>query len=92
MSDSTLTEKQATELLRRLATDDAFRGLFESKPAKALVEMGVPHETVVNLNAACLCASKLADKATFQHAVDTMDAQTLTATSKMVPPKISVPR
>jgi hypothetical protein len=54
--------------------------------------MGVPHETVVDLNAACLCASKLADKATFQRAVDTMDAQTLTATSKMVPPKISVPR
>ena len=82
MSDSTLSDKQATELLRRLATDDAFRALFESKPAKALVD----------LNAACLCASKLADKATFQRAVDTMDAQTLTATSKMVPPKISVPR
>lgn len=92
MTDSTLTAKEAAELVRRLATDDAFRALFESKPAKALADMGVSTDTITNLNALCLCPAKLADKAVFKAALDTMDEQVLTAASKMTPPKISVPR
>lgn len=92
MSDSTLTEKQAADLIRRLASDDAFRALFAAKPAKALTEMGVPHEMIVNLNPACLCPAPLADKATFQAASDRMDAETVTAAMKMTPPRMSLPR
>jgi putative modified peptide len=89
MKDSELTEKQAAELLRRLGTDEEFRGLFESKPAKALFSMGVPAETIVNLPAACLCATPLASMADLKAASDKMDAAVLQATASMGAPKIS---
>ncbi|OJY97881.1 MAG: hypothetical protein BGP25_00120 [Lysobacterales bacterium 63-13] len=91
MKDSELTEKQATELVRRLASDDAFRALFEAKPAKALVEMGVPAETVTELNAKCLCPAQLADKDQFRLALERMDAEVLAVAGKMTPPKMSMP-
>lgn len=92
MTDSSLTAKEAAELVRRLATDDAFRALFESKPAKALADMGISADTITNLKAACLCPGKLADKSVFQKALDQMDAEVLTAAGKFSPPKASVSR
>jgi|SRR5690242_21002741 len=62
MADSTLSREHSLALLHKLSTDDGFRSRFEQKPAAALAELGVPHETIVNLNAACLSSKKLADK------------------------------
>jgi putative modified peptide len=89
MSDSTLTEKQAAELLHRLGTDSSFRSLFETKPAKALFTMGVPAETVVDLNAACLCPAKLASMEELKAASARMDGAVLQATAEMAAPKMS---
>jgi len=92
MKDAELTEKQAAELVRRLASDDAFRSLFENKPAKALADMGVPAETIVELNGMCLCPAPLASKDQFKDALERMDAEVLATAGKMTPPKMSMPR
>ena len=68
MSDATLTNAQCAILIKELANNDEFRRRYEQKPAAALVELGVPYHTVVNLNAACLVPRQLADKETFQAA------------------------
>jgi putative modified peptide len=65
MTDSTLSREHSLALLHKLSTDDGFRSRFEQKPAAALAEMGVPHETIVNLNAQCLTARTLAGKDAF---------------------------
>lgn len=66
MSDASLSTEQAQKLLRELASNDLFRVRFAEKPAAALVELGIPHETVINLNARCLVPHALADKSVFQ--------------------------
>ena len=91
MADATLTEKQAAELIRMLATDDDFRNLFENKPAKALFKLGIPAETIVDLNAMCLCPAALAGKSLFKEASEKMDKSVLTATTSMQTPKMSMP-
>lgn len=65
MADSTLSREHSLALLHKLSTDDGFRSRFEQKPAAALAEIGVPHETIVNLKATCLAPNTLADKAHF---------------------------
>lgn len=65
MADSKLSREHSLALLHRLATDDGFRSRYEQKPAAALAELGVPHETIVNLKASCLAPTKLAEKAHF---------------------------
>jgi putative modified peptide len=68
MADSTLSREHSLALLHKLATDDGFRSRYEQKPAAALAELGVPHETIVNLKASCLAPITLADKAHFAEA------------------------
>lgn len=63
MSDASLTNDQARKLLHELASNSGFRKRFEEKPAAALIELGIPHETVVNLNPACLAPVRLNEKA-----------------------------
>ena len=65
MADSTLSREHSLALLHKLSTDDGFRSRFEQKPAAALAELGVPHDTIVNLKATCLAPNTLADKAHF---------------------------
>jgi putative modified peptide len=65
MADSKLSREHSLALLHKLATDDGFRSRYEQKPAAALAELGVPHETIVNLKASCLVPITLADKAQF---------------------------
>ncbi len=89
MDDAILTDKQAAELLHRLGTDREFRTLFETKPAKALFKMGVPPETIVDLNAACLCPASLASMEDFKKASVRMDSAVLQATAEMAAPKMS---
>ena len=62
---ASLSREHSLALLHKLSTDDGFRSRFEQKPAAALAEMGVPHETIVNLNAQCLTARTLAGKDAF---------------------------
>jgi putative modified peptide len=69
MSNAVLTNEQATLLLNELATNEGFRARYEQKPAAALVELGIPHETVVNLNASCLAPMRLADASAFSSAL-----------------------
>lgn len=67
-TDSKLSREHSLALLQRLATDDGFRSRYEQKPAAALAELGVPHETIVNLKASCLAPTTLADKGHFVEA------------------------
>ena len=90
MTDSTLTKDQALALLHKLGTDDAFRALFESKPAKALHEAGIPPETIVDLNAKCICPGTLADKNLFVEAAAKMDEAVLKQSMAMSPPKLRI--
>ncbi|MES2405050.1 MAG: NHLP-related RiPP peptide [Pseudomonadota bacterium] len=62
MADSKLSREHSLALLHKLATDDGFRSRYEQKPAAALAEVGVPHETIVNLRASCLAPTRLASK------------------------------
>jgi putative modified peptide len=68
MADAKLTKEQGVALLAKLGHDDAFRGLFERKPAEAMMQSGIPAETICRLPAKCLCPGKLATKADIQHA------------------------
>jgi putative modified peptide len=65
MADSKLSREHSLTLLHKLATDDGFRSRYEQKPAAALAELGVPHETIVNLKASCLAPTTLAERAHF---------------------------
>ena len=68
MADSKLSREHSLALLHKLANDDGFRSRYEQKPAAALAELGVPHETIVNLTATCQITGKLADKTRFAEA------------------------
>ena len=68
MADTSLTKEHGLSLLSKLAQDDAFRAHFEAKPAEALLNMGVPAETICRLPARCLCPRKVAPKADMEHA------------------------
>lgn len=58
MTDAVLTKKQGLTLLQELISNQAFRLRFSEKPAAALLEIGVPPETIVNLNPQCLAPRK----------------------------------
>lgn len=68
MADTSLSREHSLALLQKLATDDGYRARFEQKPAAALAELGVPHDTIVNLKASCLASNQLADKSQFAEA------------------------
>lgn len=68
MADSKLSREHSLALLHKLANDDGFRSRYEQKPAAALAELGVPHETIVNLKGSCLAPATLAGKAHFAEA------------------------
>ncbi len=90
MSDAVLTNEQATKLLNELATYDGFRTCYQEKPAAALVEIGIPHETVIKLSAACLAPMQLADKATFQATVKEFSANSAKACLSMITPQLQL--
>jgi putative modified peptide len=75
VSNSVLTNEQARQLLAELSENDAFRDRYEEKPAAALVELGIPAETVINLNPGCLAPLKLASKNSFKEASAAFSAQ-----------------
>jgi putative modified peptide len=89
VSDAVLTNTQMLKLLLELSTNDGFRERFEEKPAAALVELGVPHEVVINMDAKCLAPMRLADKAAFQEAHQQMvDSVVVEAHSMVIPNRL----
>lgn len=74
MTDAVLTKKQGLTLLMELRTNPGFRRRFAEKPAAALLEIGVPAETIVNLSARCLAPSKVEDLASADDLKVTHDA------------------
>lgn len=88
MADSTLAKDQGMTLLRKLSTDDAFRELFEAKPAKALHDAGIPSETIVDLSADCLCPRKLASKEQLSQILEKLEEETFASALKMMIPTI----
>lgn len=73
MAHATLTKAQGIALLKELTSNDAFRQRFSEKPAAALLELGVPPETIVNLDPACLApVTDLADAETLGDAANTL--------------------
>jgi putative modified peptide len=63
MNDAVLTKKQGLTLLQELISNAGFRRRFAEKPAAALLEIGVPAETVVNLSPKCLAPRQESDLA-----------------------------
>ena len=74
MTDAVLTKQQGLTLLMELRTNPGFRRRFAEKPAAALLEIGVPAETIVNLSARCLAPRKADDFATAEQLKTTHDA------------------
>lgn len=90
MSHATLTTAETLKLLQELATNDAFRDRYSEKPAAALVELGVPYSTVVNLDAACLAPCKLASKQEFADAHADYQNSELAQKQSMAIPKLNL--
>lgn len=90
MIDSKLSREHSLALLHKLATDDDFRSRFEQKPAAALAELGVPHETIVNLKASCLGPTSLTDKGHFQVAHAQLMATAADQCLKMIVPTVKM--
>ena len=64
MTDAVLTKKQGLTLLQELISNPGFRRRFLDKPAAALLEIGVPAETIVNLSPRCIAPRKEGSLAT----------------------------
>ena len=90
MSDTKLTRDQAATLLRKLGSDDAFRSLFASKPAQALHQVGVPAESVVGLDAKCLCPRELAEKNVYKEAAGKLDSAVISDAMAMNTPNLKL--
>jgi putative modified peptide len=92
MSHATLTTAETLKLLLELATNDAFRERYAEKPAAALVELGVPYTTVVNLDAACLAPCKLASKEEFAESHRQFQGSDVARTQSMAIPQLRLTR
>jgi putative modified peptide len=90
MADSKLSREHSLALLHKLATDDGFRNRYEQKPAAALVELGVPHETIVNLKASCLAPRTLAEKDQLSQAHTELARAAATECLMMTPPTVNL--
>lgn len=89
MSDAVLTTSQTLKLLLELATNDGFRERFSEKPAAALVELGIPHEVVINMRAACLAPTPLLGKEAFREAHQEMvDSSVVEAHAMIIPNRL----
>ena len=87
MKDSELTEKQRPKGAESAATCVPH---VVGTAAKALFRLGVPAETIVQLNARCLCPTSLAGKEVFQSASSQMDEAAIQSAMAMNPPKLKL--
>jgi putative modified peptide len=85
---ASLNQEQGLELVNRLASDDAFRELFERDPAKALAQVGVPKSTLDALSPECFGARRLAPKSEFEALAKDVGSQAFIAAMTMRQPNI----
>ena len=90
MSDTKLTREQAVTLLRKLGSEEAFRSLFASKPAQALHQAGIPAESIVGLDAKCVCPRELADRDVYKDAADKLDTAVISDAMSMNTPNLKL--
>lgn len=90
MTDAVLTKKQGLALLQELRTNPGFRRRFAEKPAAALLELGVPHETIVNLNARCLGSRSAEDFGDIEKAHAALQSDADTESLSMVIPHANI--
>lgn len=90
MSDTLLTRDEAERLLKRVSTDDVFRALFESAPAKALLSLGITAGTIVDLPAACLIPRTLASKSALADLLKNYNEITVNAAMSMAVPWVQI--
>jgi putative modified peptide len=74
MSKTMLPSEKGVELMRKLATDDAFRARFEADPVSALAEVGVDQNSLSGLDATCAQRKTLASKETFAEMLKDVDS------------------
>jgi putative modified peptide len=89
MSDDVLPKEYALVLLRRLAEDDAFRAAYESSPAAALRQLGVPDKYISKLPPN-YSKTKLGSKLIFQTALYQVIDNVATIYLCQVPPHLSL--
>ncbi|HVT31668.1 MAG TPA: NHLP-related RiPP peptide [Rhodanobacteraceae bacterium] len=90
MTDAVLTKKQGLTLLAELRTNPGFRRRFAEKPAAALLEIGVPAETVVNLNARCLASRRVEDFGDLEKTFNALQSDADTESLSMVVPHATI--
>lgn len=90
MADSKLSREHSLALLHKLANDDGFRSRYEQKPAAALAELGVPHETIVNLKGSCLAPATLPNKEHFQAAHAQLATKAVNESLTMIWPSVKM--
>ena len=87
MSDSLPTE-QGVVLIKRLATDDAFRARFEKDPTSAMVEAGVDPGVCQRLKRSCCEAQTLAPKEDYARLLDDIGGTAFLAAMEFKTPQI----
>jgi putative modified peptide len=90
MADSKLSREHSLALLHKLANDDGFRSRYEQKPAAALAELGVPHETIVNLKGSCLAPATLPNKEHFHAAHAQLATKAVNESLTMIWPSVKI--
>lgn len=86
---SMLSNEQGLALLKRLATDDAFRSAYSADPKSALASLGVDQATIDQLDEKCLAPVELADKTAFAALLANTEAKNMTAAMAMDVPRVS---
>ncbi len=87
MSESLPTE-QGMVLIKRLATDDAFRARFEKDPASAMIEAGVDPGVCERLKRSCCEAKPLAPKDDYAALLDDISGTAFMAAMEFKTPQI----
>jgi putative modified peptide len=87
VSESLPTE-QGVVLIKRLATDDAFRARFEKDPATAMAEAGVDPDVCERLKRSCCEAKPLAPKEAYASLLEDIGGTAFMAAMEFQTPQI----
>ncbi|MFB9067654.1 NHLP-related RiPP peptide [Pseudofulvimonas gallinarii] len=85
-----LPRDKGIELIRRLAHDDAFRGLFETDPSSAMTELGISTEIIESLGPKCKFARTLAPKAAFVSLLENINGEAFDIAMQMAVPQAAL--
>lgn len=85
-----LPHEHGVGLIRRLASDDAFRERFETDPATAMAELGISAQVIDALEIKCLLARRLAPKQAFAKLLDDIGGAAMEAAMDMQVPQAAL--